>query len=79
MPARSNRKPKITPKYLLDRIDYQFYAASTGLKRLKISLRPDSQDFQIDVQKEIKHMKYRFDSLLKRLKQLAALPKSSWT
>jgi hypothetical protein len=78
MPARSNRKPKITAKYLLDRMDYQFYAASTGLKRLSISLRPDSQDFQIDVQKEIRQMKYRFDALLKRLKQLAALPESNW-
>lgn len=78
MPARSNRKSKITAKYLLDRMDYQFYAASTGLKRLSISLRPDSQDFQIDVQKKIRQMKYRFDILLKRLKQLAALPESSW-
>jgi hypothetical protein len=77
MPARSNHKPKITAKYLLDRMDYQFYAASTSLKRLKMSLRPDSQDFQIDVQKD-RQMKYRFDILLKRVKQLAVLPESHW-
>jgi hypothetical protein len=75
MPARSKRKPKITPKYLLDRIDYQFYAASVALRRLKIAFGPDSQDFKIEIQKEIKQLGYRFQTLRRRLKQLAPLRK----
>jgi hypothetical protein len=75
MPARRNRKPTLTPEYLLDRLDYQLYAASAAVKRLKIAFGSDSQDFKIDAQKESIQLERRFQILRRRLKQFAALPK----
>jgi hypothetical protein len=75
MPAHRNREPTLTPKYLLDRLDYQLYSASAALKRLKIAFGADSQDFKIDAQKEIRELERRFQTLRRHLRQLAALPK----
>ena len=71
MPARRKTKAKITPQYLLTRLDYQFYAATAALKRLKIAFGPDSQDFKIDIQKEIRQLERRFQVVRRHLKQLA--------
>ena len=73
MPARRKTKAKLTPKYLLDRLDYQLYAASAAVKRLNIAFGADSQDFKIDVQKEITALERRFQTLRRHLKQLARL------
>jgi hypothetical protein len=75
MPVRRNRKPTPTPEYMLDRLDYQLYAAWAAVKRLKIAFGSDSRDFKVDPQKEIRQLERRFQTLRRHLKQFAALPK----
>ena len=76
VPRRSSLQN--TPKYLLDRIDYQLYAARATVGRLKESLGPDAEDFGINAPKEIKDLQYRFKTALRHFRKLASLPSSTW-
>jgi hypothetical protein len=79
MPVPRRSSPQNTPKYLLDRIDYELYAAMGAIGRLKESLGPDAAEFAVDVPKELKDLQYRFKTALRRFRQLTSLPASSWS
>ena len=75
MPQPSRKKPKITPKYLLTRIDSQLFAAGYYLRRLRYSLEPHSEGFHV---KELRELEKRTRAALKHIARLKTLPRSAW-
>jgi hypothetical protein len=78
MPGRQRRKPEITPQWFLDRIDYQLYAATYRLRRLKKSFEPDAEEFQVNVEHELRELGRRVHIALKCIKQLEIVPMADW-
>jgi len=75
MPQQPRKRPKITPKYLLARIDAQLSAAGYYLRRLRYSLEPHSEGFHV---KELREFEQCTRAALKQIGRLKTLPKSAW-
>lgn len=78
MSKPQRRKAAITPKYLLDRLDFQLYTAAAGVRRLKTSLDASRQDFGTDRVLELRELNRRVLVIRRRLRALCALPQTAW-